>query len=59
MSSGHSSLARSAAKLLLATLLVAAALASYGLLRPTSVIAQAVENHVFDGHWYSPEWRYG
>jgi hypothetical protein len=60
MSSGHSALARSAAKLVLAALLVTAAVASHSLLRPTSVLAQAVVgNHVFDGHWYSPEWRYG
>jgi hypothetical protein len=61
MLSGHSGLARPVAKLVLAALMLATAMiASHILPRPTPALAQAlVDNRVFDGHWYSPEWRYG
>jgi hypothetical protein len=60
MLSGHSGLARSAAKLALAAFVAASALlASHILPHPLPAFAQAVDSRVFDGHWYSPEWRYG
>lgn len=50
---------RPVARLFLAALLAAAAIAHNTLLHPGSAHAQAVDSRVFDGHWYSPQWRYG